>query len=104
MREEYSCCSNKCMTYIPGDGYTEEQKRKDIAYLNERCLTKIAKPINFDCKVCEKCGKAMTAKEYHEHTCKEVGLVEKHDYDEEIEEDPWCDPWCGGNEHQGDFF
>lgn len=34
-------------------------------------------PVLFDCKVCEHCGKAMTAKEYWDHKCNEVGLVDE---------------------------
>ncbi len=61
--------------------------------------------LNFDCKVCEKCNKAMTAKEYWDHKCDQSGLVTEEVVDPVLTEDnlPEDDVWCGG-EHQGDFF
>ncbi len=75
----------------------------------EKKLAKEEKELKFDCKVCEKCSKAMTAKEYWEHKCEVPGLVTKEppkennlpNYEEEVMED---DGWLGGGDHQGDFF
>lgn len=34
----YYCCKDKCMGYVPGNGYSKEQKAKDMAYLKSQCL------------------------------------------------------------------
>lgn len=66
----------------------------------EKRLAQEEKELKFDCKVCEKCNKPMTAKEYWEHKCEVVGPFTSEPDDNLPEED---DMWCGG-EHQGDFF
>jgi len=68
----------------------------------EKRLAKEEAELKFDCKVCEKCSKPMTAKEYWDHPCQQPAVVAdpKPVYEEEVEEDPFH----GGSEHQGDFF
>ena len=78
----------------------------------KKILAKDEAELKFDCKVCEKCGKPMTAKEYWEHACQVPEPPEEvidpplkennlpaYNYDEEVEEDPFY----GGSEHMGDF-
>jgi hypothetical protein len=61
----------------------------------EKKLAKEESELKFDCKVCEKCNKPMTSKEYWAHACNQP----KPTYEEEVEEDPF---YMG--EHQGDWF
>ena len=47
------------------------------------------KPLNFDCKVCDRCLQAMTAKQFWDHSCitgKENAIVAKKDTDERVVE------------------
>lgn len=57
--------------------------------------------LNFDCKVCDRCNKPMTAKEYWDHKCDQVGLVtESHAcYVVDISDGPCGDP--SHDEHVG---
>jgi hypothetical protein len=72
-----------------------------------RDLNKLADtPVNFDCKVCEKCGVPMTAAKYWNHRCDpndgcEYGLTDEADPASDGE--PADDGFIGGD-HQGDFF
>lgn len=67
----------------------------------EKRLVKEEQELKFDCKVCEKCNKPMTSKEYWEHACNQPAIVAdpKPVYEEEVEEDPFH-----MGEHQGDWI
>jgi|SRR6185437_12581966 len=83
----------------PGAVEILEHRLANARKINE--VNKLADtPLNFDCKVCEVCNKAMTSAEYWNHPCQMPGPFTPETDTNLPEED---DMWCGG-EHQGDFF